>query len=208
MKCLNCSSSDVAHKRTGRPKKYCSKKCADSWSHKNSKKNRPDQRVKNCKGCSLPFLTLQNSHLQYCSQQCYPVKIRAARNCNQCGAINAVYRGRSFCDSCIIARRYARRIHSAENAERNRKGVRLIRERIAPGLGSHQRMKLLKSWKAQKQPCSYCLNLADTVDHIIPLSRSGTNYEDNLTPACRSCNSSKANKLISEWKVLSVRSST
>ncbi len=35
-----------------------------------------------------------------------------------------------------------------------------------------------------------------TVDHVIPLSRGGTNWPANLRPACRSCNSSKNPKSV------------
>ena len=43
--------------------------------------------------------------------------------------------------------------------------------------------------------CSSCGSLDDlTIDHIKPLSRGGTNTLDNLTPLCRSCNSSKGNR--------------
>jgi 5-methylcytosine-specific restriction endonuclease McrA len=31
-------------------------------------------------------------------------------------------------------------------------------------------------------------------DHMIPLSKGGTNWPSNLVPACRSCNSSKGAK--------------
>lgn len=49
--------------------------------------------------------------------------------------------------------------------------------------------------------CQYCnKNKANSVDHIIPLSKGGTNNRDNLAPACSSCNSSKKDKLLSEWK--------
>jgi hypothetical protein len=37
------------------------------------------------------------------------------------------------------------------------------------------------------------------IDHIIPLSRGGTNTKDNIQPLCVQCNSSKGNKLPEEW---------
>lgn len=39
-----------------------------------------------------------------------------------------------------------------------------------------------------------------TIDHVIPLSRGGKHTPDNLVAACNTCNSSKYNKLVSEWK--------
>ncbi|MGV9360653.1 HNH endonuclease [Amycolatopsis sp. NPDC003731] len=37
---------------------------------------------------------------------------------------------------------------------------------------------------------------ADTADHIVPLSRGGTNRMDNLAPAHKRCNSKRQNKVI------------
>lgn len=38
-----------------------------------------------------------------------------------------------------------------------------------------------------------------TIDHVTPLHRNGKHIPDNLVAACRSCNSSKGYKLVSEW---------
>jgi hypothetical protein len=48
-------------------------------------------------------------------------------------------------------------------------------------------------------PCVYCGGAADTVEHITPLVRGGLEHPDNLVPACRLCNLSKGQKLLSEW---------
>jgi len=52
--------------------------------------------------------------------------------------------------------------------------------------------------------CVYCLKKLsfgeDSLEHIIPLSRGGTNKRDNLSIACLSCNCSKADKLLNEWR--------
>lgn len=47
--------------------------------------------------------------------------------------------------------------------------------------------------------CVYCAGPYEAIDHVIPLSRGGTNYPSNLRPCCSSCNSSKGSKLLSEW---------
>lgn len=49
--------------------------------------------------------------------------------------------------------------------------------------------------------CVYCGSEDDlTCDHVIPLVRGGTNDNENLATACRSCNSSKGDKLLCEWE--------
>ena len=52
--------------------------------------------------------------------------------------------------------------------------------------------------------CSYCgcrlTRNNRSVDHIVPLNKGGEHTVDNLAPACRSCNSSKQDKLLSEWQ--------
>lgn len=74
------------------------------------------------------------------------------------------------------------------------------RHRSAPGLSCSQQKALLVRWQRQARTCSYCSNQATTIDHVIPLIRGGTNFEGNLAPACRSCNSSKNQWLLTEWR--------
>ncbi|MFN9899362.1 MAG: HNH endonuclease, partial [bacterium] len=39
--------------------------------------------------------------------------------------------------------------------------------------------------------CHYCGMEANTVDHLIPLSKNGTDEASNMVAACTKCNSSK-----------------
>ena len=50
--------------------------------------------------------------------------------------------------------------------------------------------------------CFYC-GSRDTIglDHVIPLARGGRHTKGNMVAACLSCNSSKKNKTINEWKM-------
>jgi 5-methylcytosine-specific restriction endonuclease McrA len=43
--------------------------------------------------------------------------------------------------------------------------------------------------------CQYCGNDATTVDHVIPISKGGTDEPDNLLAACTRCNYSKGNRM-------------
>ena len=53
--------------------------------------------------------------------------------------------------------------------------------------------------------CAYCSTSLDfatlTQDHVIPVSRGGTNWASNLRPACKSCNSKKKNRSPKEFFV-------
>lgn len=49
--------------------------------------------------------------------------------------------------------------------------------------------------------CAYCEDASErfTADHVIPLSRGGSNDPENLVCCCLPCNSSKRDQLLSEW---------
>jgi 5-methylcytosine-specific restriction endonuclease McrA len=43
--------------------------------------------------------------------------------------------------------------------------------------------------------CHYCGQEANTVDHLIPISKGGTDEETNLVACCVKCNSAKRDRM-------------
>ena len=48
--------------------------------------------------------------------------------------------------------------------------------------------------------CRYCGEVANTVDHVTPITRGGTDAHSNLVAACGSCNREKGNRTLNEWR--------
>lgn len=46
--------------------------------------------------------------------------------------------------------------------------------------------------------CAYCLNKADTIDHVRPRSRGGPHAWTNVVAACARCNHRKGDRLLAE----------
>lgn len=96
----------------------------------------------------------------------------------------------------------ARRLR-AENPEKFRAYDNTRRARQLSAMGSHTREDITAQYQRQKGRCYYCNCKLDNgyhVDHVIPLSRGGTNDPSNLVIACPTCNQSKGAKLLHEWK--------
>lgn len=129
----------------------------------------------------------------------YPAHERHAMVCEECGKeFRRAKRGYRFCSRECTGRWQSRRMQ-VRNPDDHRVH-RNARENAAPGLNKTQRGALRAKWTRQGKPCAYCGAEADTIDHVMPLVRGGTNYEGNLVPACRRCNSSKSGKTIIEWR--------
>lgn len=73
-------------------------------------------------------------------------------------------------------------------------------KRKAPGkITKEDIQRLLVS---QNNICIGCrINIKDTytLDHIIPLTKGGTNYSSNIQLLCLSCNCQKGNRSMEEW---------
>jgi 5-methylcytosine-specific restriction endonuclease McrA len=52
--------------------------------------------------------------------------------------------------------------------------------------------------RRDRHVCAYCGEVANTVDHLLPQSRGGTNTWQNTVAACTRCNHRKANRTPAE----------
>lgn len=58
--------------------------------------------------------------------------------------------------------------------------------------------------RRDKNACVYCGSISDlTIDHVVPISKGGTNGWDNVVAACRSCNEVKGNRSLEQmgWRL-------
>lgn len=129
----------------------------------------------------------------------WPLGRSAAPPCERPGCTGEVRSGGRFCSHRCHGLEVSR--SKADRWGENSKKRRAIRSRETVGLTEQQRSHLLAKWRRRGVKCYMgCGRAADSVDHVIPLVRGGTNYEGNLAPCCRPCNSSKHVKLLIEFK--------
>lgn len=76
--------------------------------------------------------------------------------------------------------------------------ARRARKLAAPGFATAEQLAARIAFYGHR--CAYCGGPYDHLDHVIPLSRGGSNWPANIRPSCEHCNLSKGAKLITEWK--------
>jgi 5-methylcytosine-specific restriction endonuclease McrA len=139
--------------------------------------------MKTCSACGNKF-TQNHGHEKYCSSVC---RARARTE----------YRKTHY-DAKVSAERW-QKWYWIGNGKRTNKSRRNKRRSL-----SHDNKPAEVFEKALNcfgGECAYCGKPATCVDHLMPLSRGGDNEYENLIPSCRSCNSSKGPKLLSEWYI-------
>jgi len=87
---------------------------------------------------------------------------------------------------------------SRRNAARHRA---LDKERRRSLEGNHTLQEWADVKSACGNACAYCGRAMErlTKDHVVAVTRGGTDYASNILPACRRCNSSKGNKGLLSW---------
>lgn len=132
------------------------------------------------------------------------------------------YRRRWYVDNREKSKDYSRayyQSHKEEHAEygrewrkNNPEKVRVIgrasmnrrRALLMSAEGQYTAKDAKAQYERQKGQCYWCDKYVGSrydLDHIVPLTRGGSNYPDNIVVACPHCNRSRRNKLPHEWKI-------
>lgn len=96
-----------------------------------------------------------------------------------------------------IGRQWSRR-----NPEKRRQKHNAYRAKKRAAEGTYTAADVQAQYERQKGKCYYChkkVGDAYHVDHVVPLSRGGSNWPENIVIACPTCNQRKREKLPHEW---------
>jgi len=95
------------------------------------------------------------------------------------------------------------RAHQKANPELYQAAAARRRVRIETGMSAEDRSASVEWRRFLKHcPCFYCGEFAEVthVDHMLPLSRGGTDHWHNLQQSCQKCNLSKGTKTAEEFQ--------
>lgn len=175
-RCFICRKR-YQRQKSQRGKHYCSWKCY--------LKSCPRPKIKNCLCCKKEIIVylfrLKQKRGKYCSKKCYYLSLIKTEE-------HKKNRQREY------LKRYRKENPDWYTEVKHR---RRAREFNAEGFFTHQEWQDMK--KSHNYRCAICkCDKKLTVDHIIPLSKGGTNNKNNIQPLCGSCNSRKSNKFTSK----------
>lgn len=102
-------------------------------------------------------------------------------------------------ERCITNTRKWQGAHPAQYREIKAAGERRRHGRMASGRLTVAELREIK--RRHDGRCAYCGAPADTIDHVIPVSRGGRHEAGNVVPACPACNFAKHDKTPTEWNM-------
>lgn len=177
--------------------------------------------LRKCLICGKAFQAPTYALGKYCSMACVgkanAIRLRKPRiaptekQCSRCkkwfpATTEYFYvdpsRRDGFRPQCKACKRDHQRHWNIQNPQKSRGYTHTRRALKRATEGTHTAEDILIQLKRQKGRCYYCgEKCADKyhVDHVIPLSRGGSNGPDNLVIACTHCNERKGTKLPHEW---------
>lgn len=150
-------------------------------------KNRKDGHYAYCKVCTLSKQSESYHNDVTASRE---RKRRAnikwrANNPERCSELRRISRDRNLDAERLRCRTWAKRHPTYSN------------KRKARSIGSHSEAEWNAIVKKQSGRCAKCQRRVPlTRDHIVPLSRGGSDYAFNIQGLCKSCNCSKHAKML------------
>src|SRR5690242_7243656 len=92
---------------------------------------------------------------------------------------------------------HARELHRTNSHKRRAR----CKDAGSPGVSPAEWHKIVEAFSIGGRPaCAYCRKpCRPTRDHVVPLARGGRDEPSNVVPACKRCNCSKRDRLLSEW---------
>lgn len=113
-----------------------------------------------------------------------PCKIKGCENNN---------RRNGYCEKHYKESNLYRERHRGYSAKR-----RSIKARVP--ISDFTKEDWQETLEAFENKCAYC-GSDDSIeqDHVVPITKSGSHTKTNIIPACRSCNSSKRQRLLEGW---------
>lgn len=101
------------------------------------------------------------------------------------------------------------RQHYAANPARAKANAARHMARLRGAEGSHTLQEWLDKCAEYHHLCAYCGKARPlTRDHVVAVSVGGSDYIDNIVPACASCNSRKQARSADEFRLILERTTT
>lgn len=124
------------------------------------------------------------------------VQKRRKENPEQYKAYYTQYNKSRYEDEAFkAAKREYNRLWKRANRLKVREQGLALRHKRASRPGTVGRKQIMQLFAMSDGLCAYCITKHEPgqmhVDHILPLSRGGTNYQDNCVMACAGCNLKK-----------------
>lgn len=173
--CAQCGTATRKEPGVKYANRFCSYDCRNTWRFWNEGVPRI---------CRVPSVHPSRSPLFCCVPSHHPsrVPLTTFKDCEWCGTSTTRQR---FCSRRCFKRAEAVRRRARESDGHVYSWTQVMRVFVL--LGGR---------------CAYCEQIVvgpPDPDHVVPLSRGGSNGNANVLPACRPCNSDKRDLLLHEW---------
>jgi hypothetical protein len=185
-----CICGEPCEKSTRRANTVCSYACR--WFVQNQRHSSPVW-FPTCNWCGAVFATRKPDDM-WCSTECQQVTKGDWPTCK------VYFVNCAWCSKAIVTRQPNQAVCSRACSRRMHRARRRAREAGAPG--SYTWSEVTGLLLAFDRRCAYCqrpITSQVDPDHVVPLSRGGSNAVTNILPTCHPCNGDKRDLLLHEW---------